>query len=57
MSSQIYSPTLLIQHVLGMFLIIPDINVKMLILPIHQQLQVHLYKNGVDTGEPDTCPR
>ena len=46
MSCQIYSPTLLIQHFLHMFLTTPDIHVKMSILPIHQQFQVHLHKNG-----------
>ena len=49
MSQQIYSPTLLIQHFFGLFLSTPDIHLKMLILPIHQQLQVNLIQNGADS--------
>ena len=48
MCRQIYFHPLLIQHLVGMFLAIPDIHLKMSILLIHQQLQVNLFKNGAD---------
>ena len=47
-SKQIYSPMLLVQHFVQLFMSHCDVHIKMSILPIHQQLQVHLTQKGAD---------